>query len=681
MTLHSNDLTSYTTENFASKQLSKEQLVVILQEKEDFKNNYSKFPNYCSKLYPSIAQSWVKSRMQELNIHSHDLEQSFIDSGKLDKIMNENNLLIDCAKPFFNTVRNAMPSDSYSFTLSDKNGVLILREGTISSSCSALAPAIGTVWTEEFLGTNVVSLCRQLKSPIQLPGFLHYCDIFDNLIASACPILGNNGNIIAYIDLVRPTAGPPWEDTVQNQISKDLSLIITLGAAIESKVMMAAVCSGLRISNDLIDEGLIIINLTGKVTNINQAACQILKKAPDEAAGSNITEFLSNSEQLMEIVQRGRKSEFKANICIGKNEIPFMMEVRPIFNNNWLWGSVLKINQIQKKNVVITSKSGCIARFRFEDLIGESKEFSKAVKLGMLYARSSENVLLIGESGTGKELFAQAIHSRYRPNEPFIAINCAALPRNLIESELFGYEGGSFTGAERGGRAGKIELANGGTLFLDEIGEMPLEIQAVLLRVLEDKQVMKVGGYRYKTVDFRLIAATNKDLHKMVEEGKFRADLYYRLSVLTIKLPPLRQREDDVEMLTDYFIKKYCAKLGKDPLPISEQAMNKVKDYNWPGNVRQLENAIICAVNTEQSDLIKPESLPDYVVCDTVSEPTDLQTICEKLGGSFDLVHWEKYALEVALAASNNYIPLAADMLKISKSTMYRKLKLFNLSQ
>ncbi len=225
--------------------------------------------------------------------------------------------------------------------------------------------------------------------------------------------------------------------------------------------------------------------------------------------------------------------------------------------------------------------------------MGESHVFKRTVTLAERFAKSPENILLIGESGTGKELFAQAIHNVYCPQGPFMAVNCAAMPRELIESELFGYEGGSFTGAERAGRPGKIELAHGGTLFLDEIGDMPLELQAVLLRTLEDKQVMRVGGSRYKKVDFRLIAATNKSLLTMVRENQFREDLYFRISVLAIDIPPLRERNDDISLLSNFFVENYCRKMGWNIPEITPLAQSRINSYGWPGNVRQLQNAMI----------------------------------------------------------------------------------------
>lgn len=262
-----------------------------------------------------------------------------------------------------------------------------------------------------------------------------------------------------------------------------------------------------------------------------------------------------------------------------------------------------------------------------------------------------------------------------------MAVNCAAMPRELIESELFGYEGGSFTGAERSGRPGKIELAHGGTLFLDEIGDMPLELQAVLLRTLEDKQVMRIGGQRYKDVDFRLIAATNKNIYKMVKENQFREDLYFRLSVLTINIPPLRERSKvDIELLSKYFVENYCKKMGWPVNEISPAAQSIINEYDWPGNVRQLQNAMIYAVNTAQGDVIKPEHLPSYILLDTA--PLKFEDIIDTTSDNLEMLRMEnieKAAIKMALLKANNNVPAAAEILNISRSTLYRKLKDYNI--
>ncbi len=321
-------------------------------------------------------------------------------------------------------------------------------------------------------------------------------------------------------------------------------------------------------------------------------------------------------------------------------------------------------------------KSGFETDFNFSGIVGDSKQIEHAKKLAKRFAASSENVLLIGESGTGKELFAQAIHNESRPSGPFMVLNCAAIPRSLIESELFGYDGGAFTGAKKGGSPGKIELAQGGTLFLDEIGDMPLDTQAVLLRVLENKQVMRVGGDKYQKVDFRVVAATNKKLEFMVKEGSFRLDLYYRLSVLSVNITSLRQRGRDILSLAEFFLRKHCN--GRKTPKISNDAQTKLLEYHWPGNARQLENAMIYALHVFDKDMIFPEHLPEEVTgnCIDLQESTK-PTLpkMEKLNEVVSSKVAEEIAIKNAMDRAGNNIAKAAELLEISKSTLYRKLK------
>jgi transcriptional regulator with PAS, ATPase and Fis domain len=302
------------------------------------------------------------------------------------------------------------------------------------------------------------------------------------------------------------------------------------------------------------------------------------------------------------------------------------------------------------------------------------------------FARINANILIEGESGTGKELFAQAIHQESRPDGPFMALNCAAIPKNLIESELFGYEGGTFTGAERQGRPGKIELADGGTLFLDEIGDMPLELQPVLLRVLEEKKIMRVGGSKYISIDFNLVTATNKDLPKLMQNNAFREDLYYRLAVFKASLPPLRERGLDIVRLARYFIDTVATNQRIPAPSLSEEASHILAQYNWPGNVRQLENAMIYAVNMSVNGIIQPDDLPAEIkglaVVQNKIVPMELATKPINIETAHDLSfkEMEKIAIIQALYKTGNNVSRASKLLGFSKSTIYRRIRDYNIN-
>lgn len=313
---------------------------------------------------------------------------------------------------------------------------------------------------------------------------------------------------------------------------------------------------------------------------------------------------------------------------------------------------------------------------------------SMAVKLAKVASKTDINILLTGENGTGKELFAQSIHNASERKEgPFITINCGALPRSLIESELFGYEGGSFTGSKKEGNVGKFELANGGTIFLDEIGEMPFDAQAALLRVLENKEIVRIGATKTIKIDVRIISATNKDLPAMIREGVFREDLYYRLNVLDIHIPALRDRGEDIKLLADYFIKKY----SKGNLQLSDKSYHRLKNRLWPGNVRELENHIEKTVHLMQSGLTETEieyltdklnigiDLSDKDNVSLKPEAESLQTKIQE--NNLSLKDNECICIKKALSASCWNVQAAAKKLGISRRTIYRKMEKYNIKR
>jgi len=303
-----------------------------------------------------------------------------------------------------------------------------------------------------------------------------------------------------------------------------------------------------------------------------------------------------------------------------------------------------------------------------EAIIGSSQQYLKEMILRL--ANSPSAVLITGESGVGKELYANAIHFHSdRSHEPFVKVNCAAIPESLLESELFGYVDGAFTGARKGGKMGKFELANRGTIFLDEIGEMPWAMQAKLLRVLQEKEIERVGDNRPRSVDVRIISATNADLEQLVAANKFRHDLYYRLNVVKLYIPPLRERKQDVIPLAEHFIKKLNAQLGQNVYGISDAAKKLLVEYDWPGNVRELGNVLEMAMNFCQSSEITPEDLPLYIR-KNACPPSDYREAMEQA---------ERQIIMQTLDIVGTNREEAARRLGISRATLFRLLKKHNL--
>ncbi|MFN3740566.1 MAG: sigma-54-dependent transcriptional regulator [Thermodesulfovibrionales bacterium] len=340
-------------------------------------------------------------------------------------------------------------------------------------------------------------------------------------------------------------------------------------------------------------------------------------------------------------------------------------EIKQIVRN------ALKQRALQRENVLL--KKELERHYDFSHIIGESPAIKKIIEEVKKIANAKSNVLLLGETGTGKELIARAIHfSSNRAEKPFIPINCSAIPENLLESELFGHVRGAFTGAVSSKR-GLFEEANSGTVFLDEIGELPLSLQAKLLRVLEDQEIRPVGSNQSVRVDIRFISATNKDLLQLVREGKFREDLFYRLNVISITLPPLRERGEDIELLSRYFIERYSREHGKEVKNIEENALRLLKKYHWPGNIRELQNVIERAVLITEDGIIKKEHLPEGL-----TETKD-SFVEEALNNKLSI---EDYTKIFILKYQGQYTEQQlADMLGITRKSLWEKRKRWGISK
>jgi len=318
-------------------------------------------------------------------------------------------------------------------------------------------------------------------------------------------------------------------------------------------------------------------------------------------------------------------------------------------------------------------------RYSFQEIVGKSKEIERVKELAARIATSSSTVLLTGETGTGKELFAQAIHGlSTRKAQPFVPVNCAAIPDELFESEIFGYEAGAFSGAKKEGKPGKIELAQHGTLFLDEISELPYQAQGKLLRVLQEREVERLGGTGTKNVDIRIIAASNRDLRTLIKEGKFRQDLYYRLYVFELKIPPLRERQEDILPLAYHFVEYFNTKLGSNVKEIDPKLQDWLIQYDWPGNIREIKAIIERGMNIVDGGILTLESL--YFTPNLLLEVPSVG-MNNSFSGTLDEVvgNAEKSAIQRALKDSKGDRSLAAQKLKIHVASLYRKIAKYKL--
>ncbi|CFY10387.1 RNA polymerase sigma factor 54 interaction domain [Syntrophomonas zehnderi OL-4] len=440
----------------------------------------------------------------------------------------------------------------------------------------------------------------------------------------------------------------------------------------------------------------VIVDHLGYITIVNNTFLKLLKMPREAVIGKYILDIVPNSK-LPEILATGRTD--KADIWGLHPDEDIIVDRLPIKKDGQIIGAiahsvVLDMNEVkslirrlqdtQKELFIYKEEIRSIykAKWQFEDLIGQSREFTNIKDMARQFSKTSSTLLITGESGTGKELFAQAVHNASsRSLGPFIRINCAALPENLLESELFGYEEGAFTGAKKGGKPGKFELAKGGTIFLDEIGDMPFNMQTKLLAVLQERVVERVGGTSPIDINVRVIAATNRDLEKMINNHEFREDLYYRLNVVQLRIPPLRKRLDDLPLLAYSLIVRLNHHLGTSVNSISDEAMEILRNYTWPGNVRELENLLERAINLAHMNFrncIQKADLPslynDKYDLDAATEINEEKTLAEKIE---DI---EKELIIQALTKSGNNKSKTAKLLGIHSSALYRKLNKYGLS-
>lgn len=599
----------------------------------------------------------------------------------LANILNENQELIAFAKPFMMNLYSFVKGSGFVVVLADKKARVLEVIGDseiLSNSQEQLNFIKGALWDEEYVGNTAISSANIEGKPVQVIGEEHYCLLHREWACSAAPIRSNGEiigilNVSGYKNMVHPHT---------------LGMVVAAAQAIETKIEAEIASKELQIKNryqnaivESMSDGLLTIDSKGYVTYINHIGGDILNIDREKSIGKHISQLLDFKPVVLDVLKSGKGYIDKEFIITNKYgaKLHFIKTAVPIRDEEGnITGVVDTFRKIKRVQKLVNDMVGAQANFSFENIIGSSSALKESIRLAKIAAKSSSNVLIQGESGTGKELFAQAIHrASSRRDQPFITINCAAIPRELIESELFGYEGGAFTGALKNGRPGKFELSNGGTIFLDEIGDMPLDMQVKLLRVLQEKQITRIGGSSIFDIDVRIIAATNKNLLKECDQANFRRDLYYRLNVLNINIPPLRERLGDIEELSGYLIKKINAKLNKKVTAISEDALKYLVQYNWPGNVRELENVIERAINISRTDRIDVCDLPASIIKDAGVSKAD--TSVEENDSIETMEEMEKRAIKKALEIMEGNISQAAQALKISRNTLYNKIRKYGL--
>ncbi|NMD42432.1 MAG: sigma 54-interacting transcriptional regulator [Firmicutes bacterium] len=508
------------------------------------------------------------------------------------------------------------------------------------------------------------------------------CIIKNNCFCTAslvCPI-NLNGQIVGSISLLSFDRGQK-DDLISRQ-SQYFDFMARMGELIASRALVLEILDRitgnekfLKTIIDSVSEGIIAVDAGANITLVNNVVEQLFNLRRESLIGRPVTAYFPDSLLPETIRNRSRFTDKEIEVSVGSSRKKLICSTTPIFIENQIVGAVKTCRDVKELSRVAGRLFQGHERITFEDIQGRSRVMQKLIERAQIAASGGSTILLQGDSGTGKELFARAIHQASPFHDgPFQAINCSAIPETLLESELFGYEEGAFTGARKNGKPGKFELADGGTLFLDEVGDMPLTLQAKLLRVLESNTLERIGGNKQYSFNVRIVAATNRNLEEMIAHGQFRPDLYYRLNVIPLRIASLHERKKDIIHLAEFFLEKYGQLLRKEITGLDHEVREILLCYRWPGNVRELENAIEYAVNFEQSAILTRQSLPQWII--------------QKCGGEEKKTPLKKRTAELETETIRRMIAEMGDSVEtkkeiaarlgISLTTLYRKLKSAN---
>jgi len=633
-----------------------------------------------SVIRPVIADSWKRCKLAGVDPYSKR-PIGTLNNKEIKALLERNRHLIEVSWPILKMIGEMIRGSGFRVDVVDKDGYFlkILSDMEILEESKKLGSVIGANRSELTSGTNGIGVALSTGKPIQILGPEHYNICHHNWTCSTAPIHDPSGNIIGAVNM---------SGNYRLLHKHTLGMVVGISNAIESALVTEKKVYELSTTNrflktiiESINDGLVILDKEGKITHLNSIAGGILGKEPPDAIGEPINKLIKTNFSLFDILNN-RKGYLEKEITItpfgSKESFQYLLTEKLVEDYEGKSQGIMALfKEMRKVHRLVGGIIGAKARFNFSDIIGNNKKLKRAVNLAKTASVSSCKILIQGESGTGKEIFAQAIHNNSnRRDNPFIAINCAAIPRDLVESELFGYEEGAFTGAKRGGRPGKLELAEGGTLFLDEIESMPLESQPKLLRVIESNQLMRIGSNKIIPIDIRIISSTNQDLLLAVKKGNFREDLLYRINTVTVDIPPLRERKDDIPTLVKYICDKIGRRVNKNNIEIDKKVLEVLCEYNWPGNIRELENVLESAIILSKNNKITMDAINENIKYFKTNNPNPRDN--NKAGPLIDL---EKEAILKTLEEAKDNISKASKTLGIDRSTLYRKIKKYKISK
>lgn len=623
-----------------------------------------------------IDDSWRRCQTADVD-PERDKAPPPLGEDSLQRLLEEHDELLSAGTPVMAHARQFLDETGTVMVLTTNAGVILNLEGDPSTSAAAaerIRMLPGSSWSEAACGTNAIGTALAIGQPVQIHSAEHYCAGIKRWTCSATVVRDPYDNsILGVVDV-------SGLNSTYNRHS--LALVVTTASRIESRLARREMELRYRLLDLCISrlggstsDGVILLDRRGNPI-----------KASDRAQAA-LTSLSTNGRAStpIELSKLKIPASFKGD---PRTNLPEWMShdwLEPIVENGQKLGSILTVPNrsapsTPRRVESVSVKNSCAKNTSFERVIGQSPKLLEAIGCAQRLAKSSVPILLLGETGVGKDVFAHAIHGTGAlPDAPFVALNCGAFSRELLTSELFGYAEGAFTGARRGGMVGKIEAASGGTLFLDEIGEMPMDLQPHFLRVLEDGAIFRLGENKARKVSFRLVAATNRDLRKDVAEGRFRMDLYYRIAVAAINVPPLRERSEDIPAIADYFLEKLAKQHGIPRPALDDEALELLRRCDWPGNVRELRNALERAMLMSSDVVLTKESLPpELQKLGVLNPPAPARANSRIEAKSLEQV--EKEAIVAMIDRQKGNMTAVARELGIAKSTLYVKLKKFDVA-
>lgn len=644
--------------------------MINISEIQNQWENFIKNNEIPKNIRSDILDSWLRCRKYKVDTYYRIGEE--INKEEFEKILIKNKELIEIAIPIMLDIFKLLKDTDYSIMLTDENAVIleVIGNEKIMEKNRKLNFLKGCKWTEESVGTNAIGTCLYLDKPIHTLGAEHYCKKQHGWTCSAAPIHDDKGKIIGIIDL----SGHFYDFHTHT-----IGIVVEAADAIQKQFSIIEHRKWAETAINSIDEGILVIDNDFYIKDFNLKICEILKVSQQEFHKINIKVLLKDIiKDIINFSQNNKISYREVSLYLDNHRVECNISVTPVQKEEKHIGHVIVVKKVDSLRHVVNKIAGFSSKYSFNNIITNNPKMLSVVQEAKSIAAYDCTVLITGESGTGKELFAHSIHNASnRCNGPFVAINCAALPKDLVESELFGYEKGSFTGASKEGCPGKFELANTGTIFLDEIGELPLEIQSKLLRVLDNHTITRIGGKYERNLDVRVIAATNRNLYNEIQVNNFRGDLYYRINVFNIKLVPLRERPEDIELCAEFFLQRLNDKNFGTNKFFDKEFINTIKKHNWPGNVRELENVIQRAYYLSKNDIISYLFIPEYI---NENEEDTISTFNSSSIRPDKLEEIEKSLIVKALEYCDGNVVKASKLIGIGKSTLYRKIKKYELS-